>query len=443
MLVVSGCPRSGTSLMMRLMRDALGEDRIIGSEFPQKDRLTWLGKTPETPEEECQHYIAKKRNPDEKASLEKAIDMNPNGFWECPWTVSGIQWSKAMSAVVNGLRNEGEHHQYVCKIVSQGLAKSMPEHVGKVVYMLRNPVAVAKSQERLNYQIELPKDDPVHTPGMFIKVHRQAARWFVSNPSVPVMVVNYDDLIDSPVETLKRVAEFTGQEGDWDTAASVIDSNLRRSKPEPKPSELWDDAWEVHDRVAKADWRGINNYFEEKKRAAQEDAQSFLCTRRGQPTNHRQCNNCYSNPAVSNNFRKTAKARRVDWENEPCVYECGMGPDSMTPITISASIENNFWVRDIPLDPHPTPDKPKLGRAKLNTMQMLKGASSMIRARLGIDVVSDEVMQERMKTCENCPDSQYLFGICAGKRGCKCVLADKVRLKKESCPLGHWDKEGK
>jgi len=37
--VVSGCPRSGTSLMMDCLRTAFGDDRIIGNKFPQEERV--------------------------------------------------------------------------------------------------------------------------------------------------------------------------------------------------------------------------------------------------------------------------------------------------------------------------------------------------------------------------------------------------------------------
>jgi hypothetical protein len=37
--IVSGCPRSGTSLMMLCMSMAVGEEKIIGVKFPQKRHL--------------------------------------------------------------------------------------------------------------------------------------------------------------------------------------------------------------------------------------------------------------------------------------------------------------------------------------------------------------------------------------------------------------------
>ena len=42
MIVVSGCPRSGTSLTMDCMRHAFGEDRIMGKKFPQERKYVFM-----------------------------------------------------------------------------------------------------------------------------------------------------------------------------------------------------------------------------------------------------------------------------------------------------------------------------------------------------------------------------------------------------------------
>ena len=39
MIIVSGCARSGTSLMMDCLRVALGEDKILGHKFPHKEAI--------------------------------------------------------------------------------------------------------------------------------------------------------------------------------------------------------------------------------------------------------------------------------------------------------------------------------------------------------------------------------------------------------------------
>ena len=58
MIVVSGCPRSGTSLMMESLRRALGEDRILGIRFPFSDRAAKLSERRE--DEENGEYAVRK-----------------------------------------------------------------------------------------------------------------------------------------------------------------------------------------------------------------------------------------------------------------------------------------------------------------------------------------------------------------------------------------------
>ncbi len=38
MLIISGCPRSGTSVQMDIHRAVFGEERILGAKFPQEKR---------------------------------------------------------------------------------------------------------------------------------------------------------------------------------------------------------------------------------------------------------------------------------------------------------------------------------------------------------------------------------------------------------------------
>jgi hypothetical protein len=128
--------------MMDCLRLTFGDDRIMGSKFPQEDRISvGLEKHEEETQDEfeARNYIRDIVAPHATKDFEVSKDMNPNGFWECRYSVRGIKWHMNMPDL------EGK----VCKIVSQGLINSNPEYIDKIVYMLRDPRQVAKSQERL------------------------------------------------------------------------------------------------------------------------------------------------------------------------------------------------------------------------------------------------------------------------------------------------------
>jgi len=177
MIVVTGCPRSGTSCMMDQMRLAFGEDRLLGKKFPQYDGLLEMTKQGEDESDlhyKARMYVQERRGFNEKLKEAKeTMDMNPNGFWEMRYTVSGVQWHLGMPDL------KGK----VCKIVSQGLVASNPEYIEKIVFMVRCPRQVAKSQERLRrirwMSREHEQEMKIHTPEMFIQVTYQASKWLV------------------------------------------------------------------------------------------------------------------------------------------------------------------------------------------------------------------------------------------------------------------------
>ena len=149
MIIVSGCPRSGTSNTVNILGTMYGYTRLEAEQFPNEKGLRRFERTPRDTDElwDFKQYQWKKNGIKEKflKEFENIKKMNPLGFWENEWTVGGIQYS---------LRNEEKYDETkFCKIVSQGLHKSDPKYVSKVIYMSRHPRAVAKSQEELKGSI--------------------------------------------------------------------------------------------------------------------------------------------------------------------------------------------------------------------------------------------------------------------------------------------------
>ena len=398
MIVVSGCPRSGTSLMMNILKEALGEDRIMGSKFPMEDRL--LGKTRADKEklragqkkflennpymkyvaekrteiaekrqqkirahEEERLKIQEKRNAQNIATLkdrtkaarrriltkeqrleknreqlENAKDMNPNGFYECKYTVQGISYGRGNDVLGELVRIKEDKKETIVKIVSQGLARSDGDFIESVVFMVRDPRAVAKSQEKLNRSTKEElngKASPMHSAKMFNKVSYDVAIWLRAHPEIPVHIVNYDNLIDDPETTMTELFEFIGS-GRWDDVKDVIDTSLRRSEPEDREGAEWEIAAAIFEPMKSGDWEGV---IEARNRVNKElPRQNFFCARTWSGHTRFECDACRSHFHTRNNFRQKAIDNGIDWENTPCAYDCLEEGK-----TIEESISGNHW----------------------------------------------------------------------------------------------------
>ena len=352
MIVVSGCPRSGTSLMMDCLRVVFGENRILGSQWPWIDRVNNFKKRGE---QESEHlyslrmYLSKKLNPELDASVSKSKDLNPNGFWECPFTVRGIFYQFGMSDMLEQLEAESNESQSICKIVSQGLANSDPNYIDKIIFMMRPPRAVAKSQERLKrvffndangVPVDLSDEMKIQTPQMFINVTVAVTRWLLQYSDIPFLLVHFDDLVANPRESFSSIQSFIGS-GDFEPAVKRINPKLKRSKPEDYPSELWQDAELVYNRFCAGEYEELLKDMSDGSRPVWRNEANWHCPRLGQQVNIKQCEACRTIETVRKNFRIQAESKMVKWLNEPCPYECGFGDGDS--ISIEDSIKNNFW----------------------------------------------------------------------------------------------------
>jgi len=354
MLVVSGCPRSGTSLMMDLLRVALGEDRILGKKFPQEEQIENIKEQGENETDEqyaARMYVFGKTRDEEKimADLAESKDMNPNGFWEMLYTVQGCHFRFFDAEQLEEMITE--ETPSVCKIVSQGLSGTDPRYVTKMIYMIRHPRAVAKSQERLKRDYPFSDDGKfvvngeevkIHTPEMYINVTAMASRYLKKYTDIPVLYVYFDDLIAKPQETLAKVQDFLG-EGDFETAAAQIEPKLKRSEPEKIDSPFWEDAEFVYDHFINQDFDAIDEYLKEPSRMIHRKNARWMCVRLMDPKVEDECLNCMKSEIVRGNYKKTAENKNIDWKNEPCIFECARIVDAPHK-TIEESIRTNHWL---------------------------------------------------------------------------------------------------
>ena len=399
-LVISGCPRSGTSVNMKIQQVVHGDDAIIGEEFPQENRKKMREMMLEQQEGEPDHqwqirrYHMEKHMAEEEKRMSKEErefrDMNPDGFWEMAFTCVGITPYQTMgngpaqySPQLQELLDEVENGAFrVVKVVSQGLAPSNPKYIGKIIYSIRHPRAVAKSQERLvrGFDYTDPQTGEVkncfhniviHTPEMFIQVTTQAARFLLANPRIPVRFFHFEDLVSKPKEVIDDIAEFVGQ-GDYSKAYDVVKPKLNRSKHENVHNELWEDAEFVYEHFCKAaeiinecpsdHWATVRKY---RKKAAPElmkileymsnpkinthrQKRNWRCFRAKHIVTENMCKACYERTSTAKNFLLHSESIPGEiakhWTEEPCLFECGMDLDREEPyLTIEESIENNWW----------------------------------------------------------------------------------------------------
>jgi len=341
--LVCGCPRSGTSLMMGIMEVALGEDRILKAEDHPSER---------TPPKrtEIEEYLFEKSGGAERLRKrqDRAKRMNPGGYREMEFCVRGINYSLRNESLLNEILTATEPK--VCKVVSQGLVRSDPRYVTKIVYMVRDPRAVAKSQENLGRDNPMnPEDAPerdgekvlIRSVEMFNQVTVMAARWINRHPGIPVHVVNYDKLIDDPHTVLGGIAAFLG-DGDFSEAAKLIDPSLKRSKPEPVEGDGF--ALQLFDRLKAGDFAGIEeaaNSEVERRKANPPKPTRWHCPRLGQQVAEAMCQLCKTHVQTTTNLRANAERKKIKWQEEPCPYECGI--QGAEGLTVAESIASNHW----------------------------------------------------------------------------------------------------
>jgi hypothetical protein len=220
MIVVTGEPRSGTSLMMRIV-DSLGLE-IAGVQTPGE-------KWPE-------------RN---KKRQERSEYLNPEGFWEVPGVVS------------KGIKTEEQVEEYkdkVIKIVTGGLSgtvKPAIDKIDKIIFCLRHPREVAYSQQKLVSGVEVAKKDGwefspenmevdhgryIGTVGGYILKSVKTDLWDKT------LVVEYGELITKGWTEIKKIANFLEVPYNPGTK-NLIRKDLYRSVKVPEVDKLADNIY--------------------------------------------------------------------------------------------------------------------------------------------------------------------------------------------------------
>ena len=183
-MVVSGLPRSGTSMAMKML-EAGGLSVVTDG-------------------------------------LRTADEDNPKGYYEDERVKDLYQ--PGDKAWLRDSRSK------VIKIISF-LLKSLPdENNYKVVFMHRSLREIVASQNKMLARRGEKNDTPDDRAVALLEEQVRDARFFLRRPQFEVLELNYRETLDSPRPLALRMAEFVGEPLDVEKMTQVVDVQLYRNR---------------------------------------------------------------------------------------------------------------------------------------------------------------------------------------------------------------------
>jgi tetratricopeptide (TPR) repeat protein len=186
-VIVSGLPRSGTSMMMQML-EAGGMDI-----FTDKERT--------------------------------ADDSNPKGYYE----------HEAVKSLAKNKKWLPQANNKAVKVIAQLLPHLPMNFRYKVIFMERNIYEVIGSQQKmLNKNGKKVKEDvlPLALVESYKKTLSQVDQWAEKQANVELIKVPYHEVIDNPFLSAIKVHDFLNLELEPEKMAATVDKNLYRERTE-------------------------------------------------------------------------------------------------------------------------------------------------------------------------------------------------------------------
>lgn len=208
MIIVTGLPRSGTSLMMRILESL--SIPITGQEF-------FEGK--------------------DEDKKERAKYLNPEGFHEIPGVVATGRFKEPEKFVGQAV-----------KVVVPGVLRVPLDHIEKVIFCLRDPSEVIESQRNLVSNIEVATEDgKKYAPEMMKRSFQQYINGMgtlilISTDDFwnKTLVVEHKNLMSNHVQEIQKISSFLNVPF---VDANLVNDSLYRSKamiePDPLASKIY------------------------------------------------------------------------------------------------------------------------------------------------------------------------------------------------------------
>lgn len=191
-IVVSGLPRSGTSMMMKMLE--------AGGMLPVTDKIR------------------------------EADTDNPKGYYEFERVK---QLDKGDVAWLPDAQGK------VVKIIS-ALLKHLPaDYEYRVIFMRRNMPEILASQRKMLVRRGENADDmdDAKMAALFEKHLQSTIQWVETQPNISLLYVHYSDMLSDPVPQIKRVNEFLNGRLDEAAMAGVVDPALYRNRAQEAARE--------------------------------------------------------------------------------------------------------------------------------------------------------------------------------------------------------------
>lgn len=179
-VIVSGLPRSGTSLMMQML--AKGGVEILTDEN------------------------------------RKADTSNPKGYYEYDPVMSIHKDNSWLDLA----QNKG------VKVVAPLLKYLSPKYRYKIIFMTRDLNEVVKSQQVMRGKD--PETLPLHLFDSYKKLLKGVKVWNDNEPGVDMVYLNYKDVVNDPSNAIDTVRSFTGLDLDKGAMGACVDKTLYRNK---------------------------------------------------------------------------------------------------------------------------------------------------------------------------------------------------------------------
>ena len=182
--IVSGIPRSGTSLMMQML--AAGGMPILGDG-------------------------------------ERAADAdNPRGY---------LEWER-IKQLPNDPACIAEAEGKVVKVISKLLLSLPPGHEYRVIFLQRPLSEVLASQDQMLRRRGTYKEgiNPAAVEAAFEKHLRELDAWLASKDYVKSLQIPYHEILNRPQSIATRVADFLRMSLDVDAMVAQVDASLYRNR---------------------------------------------------------------------------------------------------------------------------------------------------------------------------------------------------------------------
>lgn len=223
--IVSGEPRSGTSLMMQTLK-------LLGMTIWHKER----------------------ENISQELRKQSEL-LNPKGFYELPIVSKGINLTKIQEKNPSFYQEIIDNDNSVIKLVTHGLINTDINLINKIIFCTRDPRAIAWSQTDLVQNVMVSgKDGEWIYPKLNITCNSYIVniyRFLQKLPEFPkkIIYIDYQNMNEQPDVEINKIIEFleiSPTEKQIQDAINNVDPDLNRSSD---PPILTGSEWDMADRL--------------------------------------------------------------------------------------------------------------------------------------------------------------------------------------------------